>query len=1101
MKTRHILLYVLTLLLSVAGIQSVQAQVSQDALYIFRNDGGFNAFFYEDIDHIEYSKIDTLGVEQTDYVVQEVYAHDTIYRIPVSAIDSVAFVTPEKKIKADVFCPDKLIANYIIASDTIKWIRLASNTPATMIPKVGDKILIEEKSQFIPRGFVGLVISVENGSEGYTIVTGDLEITDIYERLVVKAAGATPLPNQAASRRGLFDGTEWSYTNEQPIEFPDMSGSITIQGSRVLYDQHDVSLSADGSGSLSFNYVPRIQFRGFLFVDPDLGIQYDQNIIFDNTSSWDLSFTGSLTGNVDIPLKGISKDFESISFGINCGLFINAQITGLTVGATYQSEYTGRDFLYYKIDDISYTSTNSLSQIVPSHHQSVKFSKDSLSYTFSSQGKYTFSAGVYAKAEASFTLPFNKEEVKTKFGARLEAGGHLSFEAPVWAPDAISSLLSSVSVYQLLNKETNISASIYGKFSAYAQFNDWVWSVNPEGTLAKSNLMGLVPNITDINVVQDSERPIRPYRFLFSSQTTNRKVLTSIPVGFAVFDANQMLETDTLCASYFVGLNNDSWKWGSLTNAYNCVMKLDPDKGNSKTYTAYPIIEYLGQKILVDQKKEFTLEPARIDIAEREVVVGADLGSKEIEVVPNMANMEVKAEADWLKEVEPDWLPHLNELTIHWPNLPEDVKDRRGVIRLTGKSQKGETLVEDSIVVVQYEPFMELSATSLEFSEKGGTKTITILKTNVKDIKVSTNSEEIKATLEDKTITVTMGRNYTDQPSGGTVYVEGKAPNGQTISFPVTVTQERGYEPDPDPEPQGPYLKIYPKLVEADPEGDSIVVSVKYKDVENVKIYTELSSNGFLFWRTNFENDKLTVVLNRNTPLEERNVRIILEGQNAETRDWYYDTLTVVQPPHDKSIKGILSLGGYLNIKYAYDKYDDFFEKWVHYETLIDDAIKSFKTDNNTTATQSLKSEDLGNGRLGIEMSYEYPYPDKDGYQNEYVSFELPNGYESETIENFKYIVKAKDAYWLDFADVTIEIASIPLTKKEQKTDSWGWDSGTMKFSGSLESGVKLTSVKYHIISWTGYEEKGETASDPTQNVEVTLSWGTDPDAIKRANK
>lgn len=153
------------------------------------------------------------------------------------------------------------------------------------------------------------------------------------------------------------------------------------------------------------------------------------------------------------------------------------------------------------------------------------------------------------------------------------------------------------------------------------------------------------------------------------------------------------------------------------------------------------------------------------------------------------------------------------------------------------------------------------------------------------------------------------------------------------------------------------------------------------------------------------------------------------------------------------------------------------------------------------TNTQSLKSEDLGNGRLGIKMSYEYPYPDKDGYQNKYVSFELPNGYESETIENFKYIVKAKDAYWLDFADVTIEIASIPLTKKEQKTDSWGWDSGTMKFSGSLESGVKLTSVKYHIISWTGSEEKGETASDPTQNVEVTLSWGTDPDAIKRANK
>ena len=93
------------------GVLPVSAQANQDALYIFRNDGQFNAFFFGDIDRIEYSKIDTLGVEQADYVVQEVYALDTVCRIPISAIDSIAFVTPENKIRADVFCPDKSIAN------------------------------------------------------------------------------------------------------------------------------------------------------------------------------------------------------------------------------------------------------------------------------------------------------------------------------------------------------------------------------------------------------------------------------------------------------------------------------------------------------------------------------------------------------------------------------------------------------------------------------------------------------------------------------------------------------------------------------------------------------------------------------------------------------------------------------------------------------------------------------------------------------------------------------------------------------------------------------------------------------------------------------
>ena len=126
---------ILAAVLSMLGIQTASAQQTQDALYIYRNDGGFNAFFFGDIHHIEYSKIDTLGVEQDDYVVQEVYALDTLFRIPLNAIDSVAFVTPENKIKADVFCPDKSIADYIVASDSVYWIRLAKNTPAALIQR------------------------------------------------------------------------------------------------------------------------------------------------------------------------------------------------------------------------------------------------------------------------------------------------------------------------------------------------------------------------------------------------------------------------------------------------------------------------------------------------------------------------------------------------------------------------------------------------------------------------------------------------------------------------------------------------------------------------------------------------------------------------------------------------------------------------------------------------------------------------------------------------------------------------------------------------------------------------------------------------------
>ena len=106
---------VLAITITLSPLSIIKAQ-TQDALYIFRNDGTFNAFFYADIIRIGYSNIDTLGVEHDVVVVQEIEALDTLYRIPLSAIDSVAFVTPENKVKADVTVMTSQFTDYIVAS-------------------------------------------------------------------------------------------------------------------------------------------------------------------------------------------------------------------------------------------------------------------------------------------------------------------------------------------------------------------------------------------------------------------------------------------------------------------------------------------------------------------------------------------------------------------------------------------------------------------------------------------------------------------------------------------------------------------------------------------------------------------------------------------------------------------------------------------------------------------------------------------------------------------------------------------------------------------------------------------------------------------------
>ena len=127
-------LYILVAILGMLNIQPAEAQQKQDALYVFRNDGKFNAFYYADIERIEYSKVDTLGKEQSDYVVQEIYALDTIVRIPISAIDSVAFVTPETVYKADMAATAKSdLWKHVIGSDSISTLLLSSSTPSSNI--------------------------------------------------------------------------------------------------------------------------------------------------------------------------------------------------------------------------------------------------------------------------------------------------------------------------------------------------------------------------------------------------------------------------------------------------------------------------------------------------------------------------------------------------------------------------------------------------------------------------------------------------------------------------------------------------------------------------------------------------------------------------------------------------------------------------------------------------------------------------------------------------------------------------------------------------------------------------------------------------------
>lgn len=175
---RRVLLYILLLASSVAGISA------QEAIYVYRNDGGFDAFLREDIDSITYSRLGADSLYHADWQMQLVYTPDSVYRIPLSAIDSVSFVKPEPVLSTDVFLLTADHDPYLENADTLSFV-LKAGTPASMRPSRGNVVVSAYDCMSFPHGIMARVVSVSQVDGNFEYVCEKARIEDVYDRLVV----------------------------------------------------------------------------------------------------------------------------------------------------------------------------------------------------------------------------------------------------------------------------------------------------------------------------------------------------------------------------------------------------------------------------------------------------------------------------------------------------------------------------------------------------------------------------------------------------------------------------------------------------------------------------------------------------------------------------------------------------------------------------------------------------------------------------------------------------------------------------------------------------------------------------------------------------
>ena len=260
---KRVLLYML-LVSAVAGASA------QEAIYVYRNDGGFDAFMRADIDSITYSRIGADSLLHADWQMQLVHTPDSVYRIPLSVIDSVSLVKPEPVLNADVFLLTAAHDPYLVDADTLSF-TLKAGTPASMRPAKGNVVVSAYDCMAFPHGIMARVLSVSgtvNGSLKY--VCGKAGLEDIYDRLVVYEKCVTDEARQTAARSKAMgridasrDFTLWDSDFEQEITAGGTTtcisardaatATITIKLIRGQSSYFRFDLRNDFKSSVSFN--------------------------------------------------------------------------------------------------------------------------------------------------------------------------------------------------------------------------------------------------------------------------------------------------------------------------------------------------------------------------------------------------------------------------------------------------------------------------------------------------------------------------------------------------------------------------------------------------------------------------------------------------------------------------------------------------------------------------------------------------------------------------------------------------------------------------------------------------------------------------------
>lgn len=551
------------ILLFAAVTLAGMAQTIGEAFYIYRNDGQFNAFFRDEIVSIEYSNYDADSVYYDEIVTQVVNTADSsVYKIPLAAIDSVAFVQPETIVSDDVFPLTAEHSPYISDADTLKFSMLSS-TPDALRPKVGNIVVATAECDAFAHGIIARVEQITNDGSYYRYECSKAYLEDVFEQLVAYTNGRveeTGVGYRDAMHRRAFSETLWDVN---------WTGTITGGGTTTV-------LGVGNRATVTITVCKTLTTPFF----------------------FQLQLQNTLTTSIDFTAESIASIYKEIQIGKT-----------ITAGKI-PIPYTGLLWIEPKLSLYGYFDEKGKVELKYGGH----FNRtDFLSFTYS-QRKWTFthtpttdagtdvaqlsmegSAEIGLKPQIDFSL--NGQQAGFGFNGRLGLKENINFVFDMThlkdggLYDAMRDSYCRTTIPWSINVHAN--ANIFSRYDG-SQSEDGPATFSHTFAPREEPRWGedryIFPLFSNVEGKRQDGMAV-------AKANVSRTTLLPVQVGFSLIDQDKNIVS--------TAYDSRSYGVGNTFNSYSC--ELSGMESSSK-YTVRPSVKLFGQDVLASPEAEVSGE-------------------------------------------------------------------------------------------------------------------------------------------------------------------------------------------------------------------------------------------------------------------------------------------------------------------------------------------------------------------------------------------------------------------------------------------------------------------------------------------------------------